>query len=876
MLNIRTALLVTGKPTDFTANNSDFVFAGQRPSRKIRLFRLITCHMLGAWLSSIAFCFVPDQASAQHLDSAFGDASVVTPGLAFLPRRVREKMIFEPAYDLADPAYRPWRVALNDRDFEREGASQLALIPANLFEYRVGDLVNVRTRNYNNVNGEVAELRANAQFNDLFPDDLGYGARARLRYEFPGPHEGGIVFYYQHRERFEGRAQERTKWAQAQNTPGGSDLIFIDEHELRLSPERQVMDEVGLNLDWWITPKTRFNVSTVYREGDDELVEQRTEFDTRSGTLELPGQPPRRGYRYDATTHQIENGIVTSATSIPGAGRLERQLHTETEEKRRYGFVTSLSHSFNERSWLRIDGEFANWRKLEPDRQDTEYGLRDDISFSYSLTGSGRPIFELAPFNLNDLGLRKVEFENNLEERQFQHYRATFHHELKRGHEIEAGSFFIQRTDVRNVRYQRFEPNPSPRPGGFVNEIQGPGSSSVDGINLGPNMDPSSASRIDISSLQFLATESAYKSAREDYDAERNISGGWLAYHWEPNRKTRIRGGVRLEHSREDHRAFEALWTGTESVVSPIPILNRNRLVITPTRARRNDTFLLPSVLLEYQPDTEVYYSFQVHQSLQRPHLWESVPSFAATQDDGVAPRVFAGNPDLAPSRQTQITFTRNHAFDSGAFLSTSLSYWDLRDPISSASWFQPFKIEHPDIVDTSLRNFRFEQAQAGNNGQLFQANIHYAQQLSFLPHPFDQFGVFGNYSYTQSSHDIEVGGNQRNVDLTFQPEHRGLLGLFYRSPSWRINLFANMHSDYLISVGQTRNSPSGAGDIFAENRITLDSFIEYRINESAELYLGAYNLLDTQLRLYEGTPQRQTRTEFYGRSFQLGMNYFF
>jgi hypothetical protein len=275
---------------------------------------------------------------------------LMSPGLNFLPRKVREQMIYEVPWLAGEWAETRWRVALEERDFQREGASGLTLGAAQLYEVRVGELVNLKTRTYEDVDSEWVDFKNQAQWNSLLNHDLGHDSRGRFRWEFPDPEEGGIVFYYRHRERYEGREQERTKWGRANNVEEGRDVSFIDEHELRFSPERQVMDEVGFNLNWWLTPKTLLDFSTVYRTGEDTLKEQRIEYDSRSGTQGLPGAPAQRGYRYDPKTDVIEDGIITEATSIRDRSRVERQLKDEIEEKRRYAFQGSLRHELSERA----------------------------------------------------------------------------------------------------------------------------------------------------------------------------------------------------------------------------------------------------------------------------------------------------------------------------------------------------------------------------------------------------------------------------------------------------------------------------------------------------------------------------------------------
>jgi TonB-dependent receptor len=798
---------------------------------------------------------------------------LMSPGLNFLPRKVREQMIYEVPWLAGEWAETRWRVALEERDFQREGASGLTLGAAQLYEVRVGELVNLKTRTYEDVDSEWVDFKNQAQWNSLLNHDLGHDSRGRFRWEFPDPEEGGIVFYYRHRERYEGREQERTKWGRANNVEEGRDVSFIDEHELRFSPERQVMDEVGFNLNWWLTPKTLLDFSTVYRTGEDTLKEQRIEYDSRSGTQGLPGAPAQRGYRYDPKTDVIEDGIITEATSIRDRSRVERQLKDEIEEKRRYAFQGSLRHELSERAWMKFDSEYAFKETREPDRQDTEYAEEDTAVFSYVLDGR-RPIFTLDRLPTDVFGLRKVEFEDNIKRRWLQSHRVALHHEVRRGLEFEVGGFWRAERDFRDVDYRRFEPTNSPAQSGFDSEILGSGTSSVDGILIGPNLDPGLARGIDLGPLIPTSAENIYKTAREDYDARREVMGTWLQYRWEPNLQWRVHAGARLEYEREKHQATEAFWNGSENFGNFI--FPANPVATNEVHAKKTSRNVLPSLLIEYQPEEEQYYSLQVRQSLQRARLWELAPIFAADEDKGTAPRVVMGNPDLDPSRQTQLSLVRDHAFAPGSFLRLSMEYWHLEDPLTRASWFQPYRIDQPGVTNTGLRNYRFEQTIAGRKGSLGRLGAHYAQQLSFLPYPLDQVSVFGSYSYTISEQEVSVDGNRRDTNLTYQPEHRALLGVFLRSPKWRARVFANFNSDYLVRVGESENATAGAGDLSVQARITMDAALEYRLNERWEFFMEGRNLLNTPLEITEGSDERRTHWERQGASVRLGFQAFF
>ena len=147
---------------------------------------------------------------------------------------------------------------------------------------------------------------------------------------------------------------------------------------------------------------------------------------------------------------------------------------------------------------------------------------------------------------------------------------------------------------------------------------------------------------------------------------------------------------------------------------------------------------------------------------------------------------------------------------------------------------------------------------------------------LSEFPHPFDQLGVFASTEVTRSEQTISVNGNHRSSDLVSMPDFRGTLGLYYDSPRWNVLLSGNYHDDYLFRVGENLNGVSGAGDQFVSDRLTMNLGVEYKFTKQLELSFEVRNLLDSSLRFYEGTEQRQTYREYTGRSFLIGAHLFF
>lgn len=799
---------------------------------------------------------------------------MVTPGLRFFPRELREVMVYEDPWVGRTPAPTRRRVEFDERDQRRRAADVFSLEQAELLKRRIGDAVDVHVRTDRDLDADVFDFKGYLAHFSTRSEELSYQARIRFKVEIPD-HDAGIMFYYRHRERFDRAESERTKWAGAQNMPEGADTAFIYEHELRSSPEDEVMDEVGAVLRWHFTPGSRLLVGGTYRKQEDHLLEQRLEFDTRAGTAELPGEAPRRGYPYDPATDVVAGGIVREATMQTNRGRVERQLKDEVEDKERWGGFIDFRHEYGENSWFDFQGDYSKRTNREPDRRDTEFSNRPDAMWSYSIVG-GRPIFEQVP--IPDVGYtnRKVELENNLKQREYLYGQALVHHQVVPGHIVEGGLFGLRHGDKRDINYERYE-QVAGFPGDHFTSVGSGGA--VDGV-LGrpswPEMDAGLARGFFDANRGFyrlMEAETFFKNFGEDYDMTREIGGGHLLYRHDRGDRWRVHVGARLERARTFGTAYDAQWTGNEPAGRPV----RVQSAVRATSSSKTETDVLPTLLVEYAPERGVHYSANLRQTLQRPELREAAPSRYFHEDGGVEPRASLGNPDLDSSRNTQLVVVRNHAFAPGSMLRVRAEAWHLEQPLTSAGWFAPHALDNAEITAARpLRNYRFEQTLNGDSGELLRFGLHYAHTFHALPHPFDQLGVFSFFDYTHSSQEATVNGQKRKTPVTYQPEQRGGGGFFYRSNRWQGSLFADFHSKYLVSVGERANGLSGTGDLWVDDRVTLNANLTYRVTEDLEIYTEINNLTDTEFRMYEGTDQRQTLREKVGRQVRLGVHWTF
>lgn len=149
-----------------------------------------------------------------------------------------------------------------------------------------------------------------------------------------------------------------------------------------------------------------------------------------------------------------------------------------------------------------------------------------------------------------------------------------------------------------------------------------------------------------------------------------------------------------------------------------------------------------------------------------------------------------------------------------------------------------------------------------------------YNQKLSFLPAPFDGFGVLGNVTYVWSSFKI------RDVPAVAAAEYSRLpgtspltynLAAYYEAHGLQLRLSLSHVDAAIFGVG------GGAGfDTFQDQRTQLDLTSSFQVTRNMALYFNAKNLNNSPLRYYEGFANRTTQREFYDQSYEAGFRFKF
>ena len=306
----------------------------------------------------------------------------------------------------------------------------------------------------------------------------------------------------------------------------------------------------------------------------------------------------------------------------------------------------------------------------------------------------------------------------------------------------------------------------------------------------------------------------------------------------------------------------------------------------------------LPSVNAVLEPLPDFLVRFAASYAMTRPSLSSMLPSGSPTVSGG-AFGYSVGNPDLQPMRSKNLDLAFEWYYSRGAMLSvagfwkhldnfllTATQNWTfanntlgLTDPspfagacgLTAAQWNAGATTGTCPSGSQTTWKYTFPQNQKGK--PLYGTEINWQQPLSFLPHPFDNFGVLGNFTYVQAQQPYPAitSGTYYTADLRelSRVSYNGTI--YYDDSIFQARITGAFRSHYLTD--ETVNT--GNLGIFSPSTFNLDASASYKYTEALMFTLDAINLTDQGMEVYtDPTYHRPYLYHETGRVFFAGVKY--
>ena len=274
----------------------------------------------------------------------------------------------------------------------------------------------------------------------------------------------------------------------------------------------------------------------------------------------------------------------------------------------------------------------------------------------------------------------------------------------------------------------------------------------------------------------------------------------------------------------------------------------------------------LPSanVVLAFGDNDNVLFRAAAARVLTRPTIEEINPSIDLNFDDQDGSR---GNPDLEPFRAWSYDAGIEIYFgeaNEGLF-SATFFYKDVENFIAPTQIIESYGFPEEGIAQQDYLINTFEN---GGAAEIYGVEVNFQTPFTFLPAPFDGFGVFANYTYTDSSFTNSLGNT---FSFPGASEHVANLVGYYERGIFSTRLAYNYRDDFLIVPS---SAADGSNASFGQGAGRFDFAARLRFDNGIRVNFDVLNITEEQEYNFFDTPNRLDDLTFEGRVFQFSIGY--
>ncbi|MEG3091522.1 TonB-dependent receptor [Sphingomonas sp. PB1R3] len=275
----------------------------------------------------------------------------------------------------------------------------------------------------------------------------------------------------------------------------------------------------------------------------------------------------------------------------------------------------------------------------------------------------------------------------------------------------------------------------------------------------------------------------------------------------------------------------------------------------TPVSYPKTFNNVLPSFNLRADLSQSLVGRLAASRVLTRPNVTDTAPRITVSTD---APTASGGNPQLVPFLATQFDGSLEWYFAPSGMLSGAVFYKAMDNYITQ---------DNTEITIPGRGIVRLSTSVNGGNAKVYGAEAAYSQVFTFLPAPFDGFGVQGSYTHTEVNADYTAGSRSIKDQLIGLSKNSFNLVGFYDKGPLSARLSYVWRDKYLSSTGSTVQAPT-----YVAAFGSLDGQLSVRAAENLTLSLEGINIAGAHQNTYNDSDLRFGEINYYGRTILFGV----
>jgi TonB-dependent receptor len=321
--------------------------------------------------------------------------------------------------------------------------------------------------------------------------------------------------------------------------------------------------------------------------------------------------------------------------------------------------------------------------------------------------------------------------------------------------------------------------------------------------------------------------------------------------------------GVRYEGTEASIRAFEYQSQGGALGT------------VVPNRARFDFNNVMPGVQARYELRENLVLRAAVTNTLRRPEYEFAAPAATLTYNQRIdaqnpqfpySASLTIGNPQLDPYEALNFDVAAEYYLASGGIVSVSLFHKRVDNPIYQVLETRTNTIYNglgfQELVVSSFQN--------AEQGKISGAEFALHLPFTFLPAPFDGFGVDANF--TAISSEVSVS-SRPGVELPFfeQPDRNANVSIYYQRGRFTGRFAYAYQSASLRQLGAAANR-----DFYRADHYQTDAQASFRLSEKLTMFANVQNLTNQPQDTYSGNPSMMRYSRIFGWNARAGVRFEF
>jgi TonB-dependent receptor len=327
-----------------------------------------------------------------------------------------------------------------------------------------------------------------------------------------------------------------------------------------------------------------------------------------------------------------------------------------------------------------------------------------------------------------------------------------------------------------------------------------------------------------------------------NYSVEEKVYAAYGQASYEFNDIT-VLGGVRYERTEVASDAVRA----TGSVLTPV------------SNSGSYDNWM-PSLHLQWKPTRDMIVRAAWTNTIGRPD-YSSLAASETLSFNGAQPTLSRGNPSLK-ARESQGFDLSFEYYPQDGLISAAVFSKTIDNEIFSLQSSQQLN------VGRGLETVLVTTPTNAKSAKIKGLELAVQQAFTFLPSPFDGFGINANMTLLDTEFTFLTSTGPRTTGLFQQPEITTNESIYYQRGPFEVRVSHN----YIGGQLETIVDANPNSDQYWKGRHVFDANVSWRPTEHVTLFLEGQNLSNTGRQEVTG-PQRRNLQEWanYGRTYWVG-----